>query len=412
VEQHSDLFGNSGIPPAPPPSNDNAWLELEVHAATLFTPSTPISEEELFAGRVDLLRRMIDDIYQEGQHAVLYGERGIGKSSLANILKDKIFSKVARFKVIKRSCTAEHDFKLIWQHLFSEYQYEGIPAPDWIAGHHNPFDIYQLIDATAVDVRPIFIIDEFDRISDEKTKLMMADTIKYLSDYASKATIILVGVAKNVSQLIANHQSIGRNLDQIPILRMVPGELEQILLKRFILLNMNAEGHVKQKIIALSQGLPGYTHRIGREAALNAIRRRTQTISEFDLGEALKHVISGADEVMSKAYADAIRSTKPQNKYKEVLLACAMAQTDDRGYFSASSVKKPLTSILSEPREIPSFARHLNEFCDESRGPVLVKDGRPKSYQYQFYEPLLRPYVVIRGIADKLISHQDIPLVS
>jgi hypothetical protein len=44
--------------------------------------------------------------------------------------------------------------------------------------------------------------------------------------------------------------------------------------------------------------------------------------------------------------------------------------------------------------EIPSFAQHLNEFCDEKR----VKDGVRRRFRYRFINPLLQPFVVMRGL--------------
>jgi hypothetical protein len=75
------------------------------------------------------------------------------------------------------------------------------------------------------------------------------------------------------------------------------------------------------------------------------------------------------------------------------------------GYFNAAAVREEFSKIMKRRMEIPAFARHLNEFCDVSRGPALVKEGKPKSFEYRFADALLRPYVVIRGIQDGLIRN-------
>ena|ERR1700728_4068959 len=49
---------------------------------TIFRPSSPIDDRELFRGRTDELSRVIGAVQELGQHAVIYGERGIGKTSL------------------------------------------------------------------------------------------------------------------------------------------------------------------------------------------------------------------------------------------------------------------------------------------------------------------------------------------
>lgn len=390
------------------PTTDSEWTDLGYQAASLFTPHSPISEQELFAGRFELIDRLTEVVFQEGQHAVLYGERGVGKSSLANILKDKLFAPMARFNVVKRNCTITHDFKLIWKHIFSDYTYNGVAADDWIDQHHNPFDIYQLIDGFSSDRRPIFIIDEFDRVADADTKVLMADTIKYLSDYGSKATIIIVGVSTTVADLFAGHESITRNVAQILVPRMDPDEIKQLIESRLTILGMTATGPAMQFLISLAQGLPGYAHLMAQAASRNAIRRRSLEIDLEDLSAAINYAVENSDETIKAAYADAIRSTKPKNQYKQALLACALALADNRGFFNRAAVRGPFSAIMKRKMEIPAFARHLNEFCDPDRGPALIKEGKTQSFEYRFAEPLLRPYVVIRGIAEGLLNREQI----
>jgi Cdc6-like AAA superfamily ATPase len=110
-----DLFGMPIIP-----KTDQDWRHLDYRAADIFSPHAPIDEEQLFAGRSDLIDGLIETVFQRGQHAILYGERGVGKTSLANILKEKVFAKAQRYRFIKRNCTATHDFKTIWKQLLDD----------------------------------------------------------------------------------------------------------------------------------------------------------------------------------------------------------------------------------------------------------------------------------------------------
>ena len=54
--------------------------------AEAFSPSAPIDHQALFAGRMSQMTDVLNAIGQKGQHAVLYGERGVGKTSLAWVL--------------------------------------------------------------------------------------------------------------------------------------------------------------------------------------------------------------------------------------------------------------------------------------------------------------------------------------
>ena len=171
---------------------------------------------------------------------------------------------------------------------------------------------------------------------------------------------------------------------------------------------MTFEGEAQDTTIRLAQGLPGYTHLLGQNAARNAIKRRSLHIEMEDLNAALHKSIELCDEKIKDLYDRAVRSTKPNNQYRQALLACALAPIDSRGYFSAKNVKRPFSQIMRKEMDIPHFSRHLAEFCDDERGPPLIKEGRPKSYVFRFSDALLRPYVVIKGMNDGLIPRKTL----
>lgn len=54
----------------------------------VFSPIAPIKRKDFFFGRRMQLDHIVDAINETGQHAILYGERGVGKTSLANIMYD------------------------------------------------------------------------------------------------------------------------------------------------------------------------------------------------------------------------------------------------------------------------------------------------------------------------------------
>ena len=62
------------------------WQELDVKLSQVFSPATAIIRRDLFQGRRAIVRRLIDAVNQAGQHAIIYGERGVGKTSLASVL--------------------------------------------------------------------------------------------------------------------------------------------------------------------------------------------------------------------------------------------------------------------------------------------------------------------------------------
>lgn len=66
------------------PENQDDWLSLEWEVAQLFD-GAPIDEQDLFAGRQTEVRRMLEAVMERSKHVVLYGEKGVGKTSLSNV---------------------------------------------------------------------------------------------------------------------------------------------------------------------------------------------------------------------------------------------------------------------------------------------------------------------------------------
>lgn len=186
----------------------------------LFTPHGPIDEDALFAGRADIVMEIVDLVFQKGCHGIIYGERGVGKTSLANILRDRIFSRTQAFRLIKRNCTAQHNFSLIWRHALDDFEYDGKDSKEFISNDATAYDVYKILRLMELKHAPIIVIDEFDRVSDEGTYVKMADLIKTLADSGSASTILVVGVGESVHQLFGGHLSIHRNVRQIMMPKM------------------------------------------------------------------------------------------------------------------------------------------------------------------------------------------------
>ena len=401
-----------------PMTHGTDWHELSWRVSQVFTPAVPISEDELFAGRADQVDKAIDAINQLGQHAVVYGERGVGKTSLANVLSSRLVSHSGEQAIAPRvNCDATDDFPSLWRKVLAKVEmtesertpgFTGVPRETArTAADAFPADT----DVTPDAVRGflawmgqsrvlLVIFDEFDRLTDQPTRRTMADTIKALSDDAVPATVVVVGVADTVSELIAEHESIDRSLIQIPMPRMEPHELGELLDKGTRKLGMKLEVKARQQIIDLSQGLPPYTHRLALHATRAAIRKQRRTITEADVKHAIKDAVENAQQSLRENYRKAISSPQTGNLFGQVLLACARANTDDFGYFAAADVRTPMSRIMRKRYEIPSFARHLNRFCQPERGSVLRKEGEKHRYRYRFSDPLMQPFVIMKGIVD------------
>jgi len=105
------------------------------------------------------------------------------------------------------------------------------------------------------------------------------------------------------------------------------------------------------------------------------------------------------DYSITESYTRATENIyRKKNIFKEVLAACALAEPNALGQFTAASVEAPLTDILGSPTKVPAFAFHMNEMCGPERGNVLIKSGERRTFQYNFREAAMQPYVIMKSL--------------
>lgn len=58
---------------------------------------------------------------------------------------------------------------------------------------------------------------------------------------------------------------------------------------------------------------------------------------------------------------------------------------------------------MKEKKRIAHFEKHLRRFSSDEGGHILHKRGGDRKQQFRFRDPMMQPYVIIRGIKNKLI---------
>ncbi len=407
-------------------ANSADWVMLELTAKGLFSPAAPIDEADLFAGRPEQISRLLDTIAEKGKHAVLYGERGVGKTSLACIAH-KLIAQYMQKNIlpIRKQASPIDDYDSLWRRIFRDVNYTTTTpvgyGRDDVSNHTmadtykdkiTPDDVVRELAKISSQVPPVIIFDEFDQIAGNEAKVLMSHTIKSLSDNGVNATIIIVGVADDINTLVAEHESITRNIEQIKMPRMSTDELKEILNKRLSKLQMSISGDARWKIITLSRGLPEYVHSLGSGATIQAIQAKKKAITEDDVDRAIEKMLRQSDQSSASAYTCAVHSNRKDALYRQILLACAITKTDDDGKFTLSSLVEPLLKIAGRKIKISGFQSHVAKFCDAERGKILEQHGTPRSYTYRFREPKMQPYVIMQGINSGLIRRDSLSILS
>ena len=374
---------------------------------TAFTPSAPIDQRTLFAGRFNQLRDAVTAVSQKGQHAVIYGERGVGKTSLANVVYETFGDQVNKPACGPINCDESMSFSSLWHAAFREMHLDDRRTMDDLAPEDiRPDDVRHLVQNIK---KTVIVFDEVDRLRDRSATTKLADCIKNLSDHGVDTTIVLVGVADSVDALIAEHMSIERNLKQIPMPRMSDRELMEIVSNGSTICGMAIGNDAANQILALSQGLPHYTHLLALNAFQDAVERGASEVEVRDVDTAIRRALETAQHSVVSGYHKAVTSPRKDNLYAPVLLACAMAEADSLGFFYAGSVREPMSNIMGRPYGITAFSQHMKAFCESDRGPVLSRSGIKRRYRFRFLNPLMQPYVIMNGLTTGLIARDQIP---
>ena len=210
------------------------FLDRTRRVAEAFRPAAPIDRRDLFAGRAQQIADLFSIVSQPGQHAIVYGERGVGKTSLGLVAVELL--RAANVLSAWATCDASDDFSSVWRKALGEIGFatarpaigfgerveetleplSKLLGPGAVTPHAVQGALQQASRERAIAI----FVDEFDRFQDPDGRVLFADTIKALSDRVVSSTIVLIGVADSVGELIREHRSVERALVQIQMPRM------------------------------------------------------------------------------------------------------------------------------------------------------------------------------------------------
>lgn len=391
-----------------PPEHQADWDALRAEMLDVFTPGAPIDEVTLFAGRQEHIQRLRDTTVSRGRHAILFGERGTGKTSVVNVFhigwpdpRPVIYVYV--------QCLQADTFQTIWRKalrriVFHTEQGEYI-ASDLLRGDVTADELEVVLANFGSATTPIIVFDEFDRPKDVSMRAEMSETIKQLSNSPSNTTtIILVGIASNVTQLISQHASAVRALVQVRMPRMNSDEIKRIVTDRLKATPITITDDALWRVAHLSSGLPFYAHAIGQAASLLCVKTKRLSITESIIDDAIKDCFDDLDQDLIDAYVKATTETRKGNLFKEVVAAAALAEQDGLGRFSAIDLEGPFSEIVGNPTKPDAFTFHLNKLCEPVRGLVLEREGTRGRYRYRFVQPIIQPFIIMKSLTTGVLS--------
>jgi AAA ATPase domain len=399
------------------PERDSALFRL----GEVFTPSAPVDDQDLFAGRNHELFSVVEAIQSIGQHAVIYGERGVGKTSLARIAIHIARSQGA--VAVRVNCDGTDDYDQLWAKVMDELEIDvaqagpdsdtpiGIPLDECsailAAGALNPNLVRIALRKISTHAPLVVFFDEFNELADTNAIIGISNTIKTLSDNIERVTLCPVGVAENLDLLLEGHMSAVRAIVQVNMPRMERKELRELVSKGLAKLHMEATPNALTLMEIIPRGFPQYAHLLAQEGARQALLASKWLISRPDVLAGLRVGLKKMDRTLSTAYHNATYSANT-NRYADVLLACAICDKGGKEGFSPADIRSAYCRIIGDDVNVDRYNAQLVAMA--TNRDILVRDGDDRRWRYRFREPLMEPYVILEGLGNERITPEDFPL--
>ena len=281
----------------------------------IFTPHIPINKRNRFFGREHEVERIASVMSTPGQHILLYGDRGVGKTSLSKTTCSYISNEFNSGQFFTKSCDRNDSFKTLFLEVIQKlgidisaesfaksHKYSGNVgmSAGFVSGNVNGeyesttmfknnlnLDSPSWLANKVKDLECIFLLDEVDTLKHSEDREKLAEFIKLLSDLDSKFKVVIVGIAKTGSELMAGHQSVQRCLKEIHLERMTDDDIRKIVLNGMHKINKIPTEDVVDKIVNISSGFPHFTHLICLKCAEIAVVTNKNHIEMGILNKAL-----------------------------------------------------------------------------------------------------------------------------
>jgi type II secretory pathway predicted ATPase ExeA len=287
----------------------------------VFTPTSPVRDAHLLIGRQRVTQRIERALDTAGKSVVVFGRRGVGKTSLCKLAARK-------HSLFYRSMGRADSFDSVLVSLFERFELSwsaveieesetteksaevGIAGTGGALAHHRerrhrirppslPLTPDQLAEKLC-NVRGVAIIDDFDILPDA-TCFAFSELVKKLSDHAASLSLVLVGVADEPAELVRNFDEVRPRIDAIEVTSLNASELRLLIRRALDRISgelrdrITMSDDVVEDILRRSGNLPHEVHQYCLDCGLalcdrlDAAEKDELTIggAELELAEAL-----------------------------------------------------------------------------------------------------------------------------
>jgi hypothetical protein len=399
-------------------------IDEETMRATIgevLSPARAISSPEHLKGRQNSLKEIDRSLAMPGRHIFIYGDRGVGKTSLA--LTSAHIHQSADADPITVSCDTETDlfrlvrdignqavgnspgviekkslqsgfsFKFLSGSKTSEITRGQIPALETI---NECVDIIRYLQEIH-SLKPIVVIDEFDRIKSKKHRRQFAEFLKKIGDSDVATRFLICGIATSLDHLLDEHLSIARNISSIELKRLSHDARWAIIEEACDRLGVIFPRDMILRIGQISDGFPHYVHLVGEKIFWEVFddTNKIETASRKHFDDGVRAAVLSSEALPRATYAKATQHYA--DDYSEVLWAVADGPHLARG--TPDIYTKSYLEIMKyrkgrEPLNRTTFSNRLNRLKMETHGEILEALGHG---WFKFSDAVVRGYVRLKA---------------
>ena len=395
------LFGRGSRIRLERTADRNGSSRLQTHDLTqsdMFSPTQPQFTARGLIGRERELARIMRAICREHAHVVLFGERGRGKSSLANCVVEQL--QQVNWVVARASCDSRTDFDTLVRNLMRSLpaSLAADLAPDPTTGCESLLSRDPLTPRDVAELPGLFggrhltlMVEEFDRLADSAVRSLVADATKQLSDRGARVTFMLVGVADEASELIGDNASVHRSIVPVELPLLPDAAIRSVIDTGFRVSGIVAAHPAIDLIVELARGTPYIAHLIGLRAAQAVIDAGRDDLTTADIITAARQITQDNDSVVKPSLADANRS-KDEEALNRHVIQISNGKRDIYGRFQAEP---------NGPGKVQVAGTAMDEGGWEKlfAAGLVRRVGKPPSRTFSFASSHLEHYVLLKSLA-------------
>ena len=374
-------------------------VEVRAKLQSAFASTQPVIDRRMFAGRMGIMKAVIQALEEQKLHVVMYGERGVGKTSLLQQIAQA--AKDARYLVVYIPCGQRSDFDETFRTIVSHIplMFHSAYGPTSTESERGdtfasllgpePMTVVTAIEVAAriEGTRVLVVLDDFDHATSEEFRRKIAEFLKSLSEQAVHLQILIAGVPAELADFEGHVPSLHRNLLATHIPRMTAEEIREIILKGEAISGVHFDNEAVLAIIAAATGSPYLTKLISYRAGLAAIDEGRETVNATDVEASIQDPIDELRLTVSRHAQHQVHELTKGGQLA-VLGALARAARTTGGWFSMDDVA---TALRDDPSRLDDARAVVRDLVNQN---VLIEIEHDAYHRdFRFAAPTLPDYI-------------------